>query len=121
MKLQTIRHSIFRRVRQRPFVSGLIGLALIGLMIARFTHSKPPPQTLSFYEAKSGDFLVSVVEGGTLEAVNEISIRSEVEGIARIIFIVPEGTYVKMDDLLVELDSSSSEDAVNLQQINVEK
>jgi HlyD family secretion protein len=62
-----------------------------------------------------------VVEGGTLEAVNEISIRSEVEGTARIIYIVPEGSYVKKDDLLVELDSASSEDAVNLQQINVEK
>ena len=121
MKFQAIRHSVFRRVRQRPVVSGFIGLALIGLLVALFNHSKPPPQALSFYEAKSSDFLVSVVEGGTLEAVNEISIRSEVEGIARIIFIVPEGSYVKKDDLLVELDSSSSEDAVNQQQINVEK
>jgi HlyD family secretion protein len=121
MKFQTIRHSVLRRVRQRPVFSALIGLALIAVVIALFTHSKPPPQTLSFYEAKTGDFLVSVVEGGTLEAVNEISIRSEVEGTARIIFIVPEGSYVKKDALLVELDSSSSEDAVNLQQINVEK
>ena len=121
MKFQTIRHSVLRRVRQRPVVSGLIGLALIGLLIALFTHSKPPPQALSFYDVKTGDFLVSVVEGGTLEAVNEVSIRSEVEGTARIIFIVPEGSYVKKDDLLVELDSASSEDAVNQQQINVEK
>jgi HlyD family secretion protein len=121
MKIQTILQSAVRLIRQRPVVSGLIGLAIIAVLIGVFTHSKPPPQALSFYEAKSGDFLVSVVEGGTLEAVNEISIRSEVEGIARIIFIVPEGSYVKKDDLLVELDSASSEDAVNQQQINVEK
>ena len=53
--------------------------------------------------------------------MDEVSIRSEVEGTARIIRIVPEGSYVKTGDLLVELDSSASQDAVNLQQIAVEK
>jgi tripartite-type tricarboxylate transporter receptor subunit TctC/ribosomal protein S18 acetylase RimI-like enzyme len=100
---------------------GTLGLAVIAPFSLLFTHSRPPVQPLDFYEAKHGDFLISVVEGGNLEAVNEVSIRSEVEGTARIIFIVPEGSYVKKDALLVELDSSSSEDAVNLQQINVEK
>jgi HlyD family secretion protein len=80
-----------------------------------------PSEKLDFFEVKRGDFLISIVEGGTLEAVDEVSIRSEVEGTARIIFIVPEGSYVKSGDLLVELDSASSQDAVNLQQINVEK
>ncbi|MCX8107304.1 MAG: efflux RND transporter periplasmic adaptor subunit, partial [Verrucomicrobiae bacterium] len=64
---------------------------------------------------------VSIVEGGTLTAVNEVSIRNEVEGVARIIYIVPEGTYVKKGDLLVELDSAQAEDTVNQQRINYEK
>lgn len=76
---------------------------------------------MSSFEVRRGDFLVSIVEGGTIEAVTEDIIRSEVEGTARIIFIVPEGTIVKKGDLLVELDSSQVQDAVNLQQINVEK
>jgi HlyD family secretion protein len=64
---------------------------------------------------------VSVVEGGTLQAVNEISIRNDVEGTSRIIYIVPEGSYVEKGDLLVELDSMQAQDAVNQQQINFEK
>ena len=97
----------------------LATLAVVALWVA-FRPAKSNAQP-DLFEVHRGDFLVSIVEGGTLEAVDEISIRSEVEGTARIIFIVPEGSYVKAGDLLVELDSSSSQDAVNQQQINVEK
>jgi HlyD family secretion protein len=122
MKVQTLRQGLVRRFKERPWLAGGIGLAvlaLVGMII--FARPGPPTQTLSSYETKRGDFLVSVVEGGTLEAVTEVSVRSEVEGTARIIFIVPEGTNVTKGDLLVELDSSSSVDAVNQQQINVER
>src|SRR4029453_13788278 len=66
-------------------------------------------------------FLISIVEGGTIEAVNEVVIRSEFEGTARIIFLMSEGSYVKKGDLLVELDSSQAQDQVNQQQITFEK
>jgi HlyD family secretion protein len=102
-------------------VAALAGIALVAVAVLLLGKGGAPEQTLSSYEVKRGELLVSVVEGGTLEAVNEIEIRSEVEGTARIIYIVPEGNNVKKGDLLVELDSSSSQDAVNLQQINVEK
>ena len=121
MNLQTLLPSIIRRVRQRPILSAIIGVAVIALAIILLRTSGPPVQAFSFYEVNRGDFLVSIVEGGTLEAVNEISIRCEVEGTARIIFIVPEGSNVKKGDLLVELDSANSQDAVNMQQITVEK
>jgi HlyD family secretion protein len=120
MNLQSFSQSVVRHAR-RPKVLGIAALAVLALGIAMFATSRPPPPSLSTFEVKRGDFLVSVVEGGTLEAVQEVSIRSEVEGTARIIYIVPEGSYVKKGDLLVELDSSASQDAVNLQQINVEK
>ncbi len=121
MHLQTLLPTVLRRLRQRPVLSAIVGVAVITLAIFLLTSSGPPVQAFSFYEVKRGDFLVSIVEGGTLEAVNEVEIRSEVEGTARIIYIVPEGSYAKKGELLVELDSSNSEDAVNLQQINVEK
>ena len=121
MNSQTLRRAIIQWIQRRPFMAGAIGLALITLIVALFWNSRTPAQTSSFYEVKRGDFLISIVEGGTLEAVNEVVIRNEVEGTARVIFIVPEGSYVKKGSLLVELDSSSSQDAVNLQQINVEK
>src|ERR1035438_4241738 len=121
MKVQTFFPMLVRGAKARPKLAVGIGLSLVVFAVMIFARPGPPAQTLSCYETKRGDFLVSVVEGGTLEAVDEVSIRSEVEGTARILFIVPEGSNVKKGDLLVELDSSSSEDQVNLQQINVEK
>src|SRR6266496_2518136 len=122
MKLKPIIAWLVGRIKERPKSVGAAALVVLSLVaISAMKPSRPLAEPLSFYEVRRGDFLISVVEVGTLETVNEISIRSEVEGTARIIYIVPEGSYVKKDDLLVELDSSSSEDAVNQQQLNVEK
>lgn len=99
-------------------------LAIAGVVVLAIALALKPERaeaTGSFYTARKGDFLISVVEGGTLQAVNEVVIRNEVEGTARIIYIVPEGSYVKKGDLLVELDSASAQDQVNQQLINVEK
>ena len=108
-------------LRRHPALSGAAGLALLVLVVVWLRPSRPAGEATSYHEVKRGDFTVSVVEGGTLSAVSEISIRSEVEGTARIISIVPEGSYVKKGDLLIELDSASAQDQVNLQQINYEK
>jgi HlyD family secretion protein len=121
MKFPELLHSVPRRFRRLPVLYG--GIALVGVALAFWllTRSSAPQQVFSTYEAKRGDFLISIIEGGTLEAVNEVSIRSEVEGTARIIFIVPEGSNARKGDKLVELDSSASQDTVNQQEINVEK
>ena len=82
MKLLTLSQSIFRHLKKRPILWGTGTVALIIALAVWFKPSKLPAQALSCYDVKRGDFLISVVEGGTLEAVNEVSIRSEVEGIA---------------------------------------
>ena len=111
-----------RRARERPFVSAGAAVAVLVLLTwAWYFRQDPAPSASSYYEVKRGDFLISVVEGGTIEALNEVVIRSEVEGTARIIYIVPEGSTVKKGDLLVELDSSAAQDSVNQQEISVEK
>jgi HlyD family secretion protein len=121
MKILSLYQWLVRHIKARPKLAAALTLALVALTVLLFATAKPAASALSYYEVKRGDMLVSVIEGGTLEAVNEVSIRNEVEGTSRIIFIVPEGSYVKKGDLLVELDSSSSVDAVNQQQIAVEK
>ena len=108
-------------LRRHPALSGAAGLALLVLAFLLLRPSRPAGEATAYHEVRRGDFTVSVVEGGTLSAVSEIIIRSEVEGTARIISIVPEGSYVKKGDLLIELDSASAQDQVNLQQINYEK
>src|SRR5438046_184167 len=102
MPLPPFLQTIIRHAKQRPVLSGATGLVVIALLALVFLRSRPATQAATYYEVRRGDFLISIVEGGTLEAVNEVSIRNEVEGVARIIFIVPEGTYVKQGDLLVE-------------------
>ncbi len=122
MNLPTVLQSILGWARRRPILAAAVGLVAVAVLaVAFYSASRPPAQQFTFYEVKRGDFLISIVEGGTLQAVSEQVIRNEVEGTARIIFIVPEGSNVKKGDLLVELDSSSSQDAVNQQQISVEK
>ena len=101
------------RIKARPKLSAGLAVAAVALAIVLFATSKPPAPTLSCYNVKRGDLLVSVVEGGTLEAVNEVSIRSEVEGTARIIpaqlallamgFVGPE-KHGAIADLGLELD-----------------
>jgi HlyD family secretion protein len=108
-------------VWRRPLLVVIVAVAVLAVVVVVARGSRPTAPEARYYPVKRSDFLISIVEGGTLEAVREEVIRSEVEGTARIISIVPEGSYVKKGDLLVELDSSASQDTVNQQQINVEK
>jgi len=121
MNANTLLEKLPAPLRRHPVLSGAAGLALLVLAFLLLRPSRPTGEATAYHEVKRGDFTVSVVEGGTLSAVSEIIIRSEVEGTARIISIVPEGSYVKKGDLLIELDSASAQDQVNLQEINYEK
>lgn len=108
------------RLRGKPawFAGAAVALLVLAWLIWPTSKSSAVQE---FYTVKRSDFLISIVEGGTLEAVNEVVVRSEVEGTARIIKMIPEGSYVKKGDLLVELDSSQAQDQVNQQLIAYEK
>lgn len=121
MKAQPILERLPAPVRRRPVLLVVAAAIVILILFAILQSSGPPQSDTSFFEVRRGDFTVSIVEGGTLQAVNEVGIRNEVEGTSRIIYIVPEGSYVQQGDLLVELDSSQAEDQFNQQQINFEK
>jgi multidrug resistance efflux pump len=74
-----------------------------------------PPN--AFHQVKRADMLISVTEEGALRALNETVVRSGLEGFNRIIHLVPEGSYVQKDELLVELDSSGLRDRLNEQEL----
>lgn len=107
-------------VFRRPAVlaGGVVVLLVLWWLLA---PSKGGTALTESYEVKRGDFTVSVVEGGTLAAVSEVIVRSDVEGTARVIFIAKEGSYVRKGDLVVELDSAQAQDQINNQRINTEK
>jgi HlyD family secretion protein len=107
--------------KDRRLLFGLLAIACFAALAFVFAKSRKSAPELNYFEARRGDFLISVVEGGTIEAVNEVIVRSDFEGTARIIFIVKEGTYVKKGEVVVELDSAQAQDQVNQQQITFEK
>jgi HlyD family secretion protein len=74
------------------------------------------------YTVKRGDLIISVLEGGNLKALRSKEVKSEVEGSATIIYLIPEGTRVTEEDiekgtLLVELDSSDIRERLKTQEI----
>ncbi len=74
------------------------------------------------YEVVRGEFVSEVLERGDVESASNVEIRCEVESQGSgvmILRIVPEGTYVKPGDFLVELDSSALRDRYTQQQITV--
>src|SRR5437867_2247019 len=107
--------------KKKPFwvISGCLLIGAVGWVVFRGSAKVGAGQT-AFHPAKRADFLISIVEGGAIKAVHEVTVRSELEGVARIISIVPEGNYVKKGDLLVELDSSDLRERLNGQEVTYE-
>ena len=73
------------------------------------------------FTAKRGPLTISITESGTIDNREKIVVKSEVEGETKILFLVPEGTYVQKDDLLIELDASVLEEEQTKQQITLLK
>ena len=110
----------------RPKLLALIGiivLLLIGVAVVAFNHSGSKVDLSGdkpSFEVKRGPLRISVTEAGTIQAREQIIIKSEVEGRTTILSLVEEGTRVKEGELLVELDSSQLLDQKIDQQIRVQ-
>ncbi len=104
-----------KRKPRQAAVAGVV-LLLVAYGILR-SFTKGGPAQVTYHPVKRSDFLITIVEGGTVKAVREVTVRSELEGTARILSIVPEGTYAKKGDLLVELDSADLRERLNAQEV----
>jgi HlyD family secretion protein len=78
------------------------------------------PRDLLFTVARD-DLLINVVESGSLESGNSVDIKSQVEGRANILRLVPEGTFVEKGQVLCELDASEMIERETSQAISFEK
>ena len=72
------------------------------------------------YPVRSGPLPITVVERGSLESSQNSDVYSNVEGSVTIINIKPEGTKVKKDDVICELDSAALRDTLVNQRITAE-
>lgn len=96
----------------------VIGLAVILLKAVR--GSDRPASELATFVVKRGPLTISVPESGTIKSREQVTIKNEVEGRTSIVYLIPEGTRVKKDELLVKLDVSTLDDAKIDQEILVQ-
>ncbi|UCF00491.1 MAG: efflux RND transporter periplasmic adaptor subunit [Planctomycetota bacterium] len=102
---------------------GLIVLLLIGIAVVAFNDSGSKEiweGDTARFAVKRGPLRISVTESGTIQAREQIILKCEVEGRTTILSLVEEGTHVKEEELLVELDSSQLLDDRIDQQIRVQ-
>jgi RND family efflux transporter MFP subunit len=76
---------------------------------------------LLVYTVQPSDLRNTVLESGTLESAGSVNVLSEVEGEVAIIRLIPEGTRVEKDAVVVELESSTRRTRLTEQQIVVAK
>jgi HlyD family secretion protein len=121
-------------IRRRPNTAKRVLLILVGLMVVIaagvFGFSRFMPggsggsnPSSGVFTVRRGDLTISVTEGGDIKAVKSEIIRSKVEGRPSIVNIIPEGTYIKPEDVnnvvLVELDSSNITEQLPQRQIDL--
>jgi HlyD family secretion protein len=71
------------------------------------------------FEVIRRELRVTVVESATLEAGKSVDLRSQIEGRATILWLIPEGTPVKKGQKVAELDVSQIRDRLETQKISV--
>ncbi len=103
-------------------IGAIAAVALICLIVVWLTvirGSENPTSSLATFVVKRGPLTISVLESGTIQPRDQITLRNEVEGRTSIVSLVPDGKMVKTGELLVELDASTLKDSVIDQDIQV--
>ncbi len=104
-------------------------LAVVAVLAAAWFLVRPSaaPSNGTTFSARRGDLVISVLEGGSVEALESQDIKCEVRGYqgVKILKIVDEGYQVTEDDVktnkvLVELDSSELKKQLTQQDIQFE-
>lgn len=102
----------------------LVGISAVGASVwyflpsFDFTAAEVMPL---MYTVERGDFLHEITESGNVESADNVEISCKVHSRGNsgttILEIVPEGTYVKKGDFLVQLDDSALDTELTKQEI----
>lgn len=103
------------------FITAIVIVAAVASVFAVTTISDSSSTLDSAtYTVTRGPLSINLTETGTIKSRDQHIVKSEVEGRTSIIYVIDEGAVVKEGDLLVELDSSTLQDRLVDQQIQVE-
>lgn len=86
-------------------------LALIVVVARSYLRDDAALSAIPIAAAQRGTLTLNIVESGTLQAVQSVTLASEIKSDrAKIAKIAPEGTYVKAGELIIEFDKAPFED-----------
>jgi RND family efflux transporter MFP subunit len=92
----------------------LIGMALLFIVILIWLFSGSSSKSIPAYTVKQGEFIISVTESGEMKSATNISITApRISGKLQIVRLAPEGTTVKVGDLLVQFDLTDVEKKIS--------
>lgn len=95
---------------------GILGLAMltgIGLAARSYMHEDVSFDALPVATVQRGTLTISITESGTLEALQSVTLASEINSNrAKIAKLIPEGTYVQKGELVIEFDKTPFEDEI---------
>lgn len=96
-----------RKLPWKRIMLAVLLVAVVGgaYQLYRVRSAGAKTQDVQLFTVVRRSFPVVLKERGELKANNSIDIRSELEGRATIIYLIPEGSRVKEGELLIELAS----------------
>ena len=97
-------------------------LIAAGILIWRTSGSllgADPAEDIRTYAVASISFQVLLHEKGELKADSSLDVKNEVEGVATIISLIPEGATVEEGDLLIELASDQIDEKIQQSELSV--
>jgi len=104
--------------------AAVVAIGLFGFLRQIAGGSDSSQEGTGLFAVKRGDLAITVTESGSIKAVKTVDIKSEVEGQATIVNIVPEGTVITQEDVndgkvLAELDSSKLKEQLSQREIEL--
>ena len=105
-------------------IAAIASIGVLALFNKKTGDSGSSNSSTGLFAVKRGELTISVTESGSIKAVNTKDIKSQVEGRATIVNIVPEGTMITAEDVnngkvLVELDSSDLKEQLSQREIEL--
>jgi RND family efflux transporter MFP subunit len=110
---------MLRNILQKLWFRVAIGLAVVALVGWRFAAGGDGDLQIPTAEVQKGDLTLTLSEIGELKATRSATISAPNDKL--IIYLAPEGSWVKTGDLLVQLESQKYKIGVDEQQSTVDK
>lgn len=107
-KLAGLKFPLPSLLRKSRFVTGSM-IVIVAVLLFSFHPFSSSISDIPVYKVKKSNFVVSITESGEIRAKNATSVVTpRVSGNLKIVFLVPEGTYVHAGEVVVRFDPTEA-------------